>query len=99
MSHSDAGGAGGVAAAIAANNTEAIKVFGAIVHVESSDFASIVFGMPDPLIVAAEGGVFKTRYRYLISYKGLVFTTKSDAALQFQDGALIIRAKKIRIPD
>lgn len=99
MNNSDAGGAGGASAAIAANNTKAIKAFGAIVHVESSDFASIVSGMTDPLIVAAEEGIFKTRYRYLISYKGLVFTTKADTALRFPDGAITVGAKKIRIPD
>lgn len=99
MSNSDAGGAGGAAAAIAADNIGAIKAFGAIVHVESSDFASIVSGMANPLIVAAEEGVFKIRYRYLVSYKGLVFTTKVDAPLRFPDGAITVTSNKIRIPD
>ena len=99
MSSSDAGGAGGAAAVIASNNLEAIKAFGAIVHVEPSDFTSIASGIADPFVVAAEEGVFSTSYRYLISYRGFVFTTKSNTALPLPNGATTIRARKIRIPD
>jgi hypothetical protein len=35
----------------------------------------------EPLIVLAEGGIFGRNYKYLMSYKGLTFFTKSGAPL------------------
>ena len=90
-----AGGAGGAAAAAIA---EAIKASGAIVRLEPSDFMSILSRSDRPLVVAAEGGVFKTTFRYLTGYKGLVFFTKSDMPLQLTNEVELVKAKKIWIP-
>ncbi len=86
---------GGQAAAAIA---QAIKASGAIIRVEPRGFRAIVDKMESPLIVTAEGGVLKTSYRYLASYKGLVFYTKSPEPMRFGGRAELIAARKIWIP-
>ena len=43
--------------------------------------------------------MFKTKYQYLTSYRGLAFFTKSPMALVLPGRAEIITAKSISIPD
>jgi hypothetical protein len=52
----------------------------------------------EPLIVIAEGGLFEKKYRYLTSYKGLAFFTKSNSALELPGGAEVVTADDISIP-
>jgi hypothetical protein len=52
----------------------------------------------DPLIVVAEGGFFGKSYKYLMSYKGLTFFTKSGAPLLLPGGAELVPAERIWIP-
>jgi len=89
---------GAVAAAQSAAIAQAIKASGAIVRVESRDFAAILEKATDPLVVYAQGGFFSTKYQYLTSYKGLVFYTKSDTPLRLPTGAEVVQARKIWIP-
>ena len=57
-----------------------------------------ILGRADhPVLVMAEGGVFKKHYKYLTSYKGLFFYTKSDTVLP-QGNVELITAGKIWIP-
>jgi len=52
-----------------------------------------------PLVVVARGGVFKKHFRYLTSYKGLAFFTKSETALVLSRRAEMVAAEKIWIPE
>jgi hypothetical protein len=77
----------------------AIKASGSIVRVEPSAFLELIGRADAPLVVVAEGGVFSKHYRYLTSYKGLAFFTKSGAPLVLPRKCETMRAEKIWIPD
>ena len=91
-------GAGAVAAAGEAAVAEAIKASGAIVNVEPGDFEVILEKTGAPLVVCAQGGVFKTNYYYLTAYKGLIFYTKTPLPLALPPKAEVIAARKIWVP-
>ena len=86
--------AAGAAAAIA----NAIKASGIIVHVDPMEFQNILDRIERPLVVWAKGGIFSTKYQYLVSYKGLGFFTNATAQIVFPAGAETIMAKKIWAP-
>lgn len=87
------------AAAAAAAVAQAIKASGAIVKMEPNDFLQIVYRADDPLVVVAISKVFrKTSYKYITSYKGLAFYTKSPKQLSLSSGAELVSAKQIWIP-
>jgi hypothetical protein len=89
-----AAGAAVVAAAIA----DAIKASGVLVRVAPDEFQKILTKIERPLVVYAEGTFFSAKYKYLTSYKGLAFYTKSAAPLQLPFETEVIRSKKISIP-
>jgi hypothetical protein len=91
---------GAEAAAIVAAEAiaNAIKASGAVVRVEPEDFARILGKADKPLVVHAQGGLISTSHQYLVSYKGLVFFTKSSDQILLPSGAELIRAKKIWVP-
>lgn len=95
-----AGGAaaGGAAAAAAAAVAQAIKASGTIVKVEPGEFEKILDRNQEPLVVVAEGGLFRTTYKYLTSYKGLAFFTQSSRELHLSSRAEIVSADRIWIP-
>lgn len=68
-------------AGAAAKRNRAIKAFGTVVTVEPEEFSKILSIQSEPVIVTAEGGVFRKSYRYLTSCKGLAFFTKSGSGL------------------
>jgi hypothetical protein len=94
--------AGGDAAAAAASRAaaiaQAVKASGAIVSVNPDDFLYILSKTSRPLVIAATGGVFKTNYQYLTSYKSFVFHTKSAAPLPLPADVELIAANKIWVP-
>ncbi|HYP01297.1 MAG TPA: hypothetical protein VER76_13990 [Pyrinomonadaceae bacterium] len=90
------GAAAGAAAAAAIAN--AIKASGVLVSLTPEEFASILRRTDNPLVVAAQGGFFSTHYKYLTTYKGLAFHTKSPAPLILPAGAEVVNAKDISIP-
>ena len=92
------GAGGSAAAARAAAIAKAIKASGAIVEVGPEDFLNLISRSERPLVVMASGGLFSKDYRYLSSYKGLVFFTKSNSPLMLPGAAEVISAKKIWIP-
>ena len=92
------GAAAGGAAAAAAAIAKAIKASGTIVKVEPEDFRIILDRQQEPLVVAAERGVFTTKYMYLTSYKGLAFYAQSLVALELPSDCEIIQSAKIWIP-
>ena len=85
-------------AAVAAAIANAIKASGVLVTVTPEDFTAILRRTERPLIVATQGGLFTTHYKYLTSYKGLAFYTKSPAPLVLPMGAEIVNAKSLSIP-
>ena len=90
---------GGAHVAIHAAIANAIKANGVIVRLEPGEWLSILKRTDNPLVVIAEGGMFKTKYQYLTSYRGLAFFTKSPTALVLPGRAEIITAKSISLPD
>jgi len=89
-----AGGAGAAAAAI----VQAIKASGVLVRLEPQEFVRLVGRIAEPLVVSAQGGLFRTRYRYLTSYKGLAFFTESRESLPLPGNSELITAGRIWIP-
>ena len=65
------------AVAVHAAIAEAAKASGAIVRIQPDEFRTLLQKAPEPLVVVREGGVFSTKYEYLMGYKGLVFFTSS----------------------
>jgi len=86
--------AGAAAAAIA----QAIKASGVLVHMEPEEFQRILYQIPEPLVVVASGGAFKKHNKYLTSYRGLAFFTKSPGQLHLPGSAEVVAAKSIWIP-
>ena len=87
---------GAAAAAIAMAN--AAKASGGIVTVAIEDFQTILRKSEKPLVVCAQGGFFSKQYKYLTSYKGLVFYSKSSVPLEFSPTIELVLARKIWIP-
>jgi hypothetical protein len=85
-------------AAAAAAIAQAIKASGVVVRVEPDDFLAILRRQPGALVVHATGGFFSTNYKYLTSYKGLAFFTKSPDPLDLPSGTELVLAKVIWIP-
>ena len=85
-------------AAVAAAIANAIKSSGVLVTVTPEDFAAILRRTERPLVVAAQGGLFTRHYKYLTSYKGLAFYTKSPAPLMLPMGVELVNAKSLSIP-
>ena len=92
------GNAAAAAAARAAAIAQAIKASGAIVSVNPDDFLYILSKTSRPLVITATGGVFKTSYQYLTSYKDFIFFTKSASPLPIPGDAELIAANKIWVP-
>jgi hypothetical protein len=88
-------GAGAVAVAAA---MEATKASGAIVQVPPEEFRKLVEMNPDGVLVHAMGGLFYSKHRYLMGYKGLVFHTSTSEPVSVPRGCLVVEAKKIWIP-
>lgn len=88
------GAAGGAAAAAAA--IAAIKASGAIVRVEPGAFQQLLERQPEPLVVHAESAFGS--HRYLTSYKGLCFFTKSRSEVFLPGDAEVVEAERIWTP-
>lgn len=91
------GGAAGAAAAAAAV-ANATKASGAIIKMEPEEFRKIVNRAGECLVVIAESKFFSTSYKYLTSYRGLFFYTKTSRPLTLPSTAETVRAKNIWIP-
>jgi hypothetical protein len=86
-------------AAAAAAIAQAVKASGAIVRMEPDDFVQIVYRAEEPVVVMATSKIFgKVNYKYITSYKGLAFYTKSPRQLSLGIGTETVYAKQIWIP-
>ncbi len=95
---SGAGAAAGSTAAVAAAIANAVKASGVLVRIEPQEFTKILKKCEAPLIVYHEGGVFGTTYKYLMSYKGLAFFTKTKEPLYIPASAEVVVADAIWMP-
>jgi len=95
-----AGGSAGASAAAAAHNSlvQAVRASGIIVNLEPREFQKVLAQTKDALIVVARGGFLSASYKYLVSYKGLAFYTKSQTPLSLPGDAQTVEAKKIWVP-
>jgi hypothetical protein len=91
-----AGGSG--AAAAHAALVQAVKASGAIIKVEPDAFSTMLNKIEQPLVVMSIGGIIKKDFRYLTSYKGLIFYTKSPTEILLPGRTELIAAKQIWIP-
>jgi hypothetical protein len=89
---------GGGAAAQAAAIARAIKASGTIVRVDPDEFLAILSRAQEPLVVCAPGGLFRARFMYLTSYKGLAFFCRSNVELDLPAQAEVVIVGKIWIP-
>jgi len=76
----------------------AIRASGVVVTVLPEEFLSIVRRVPEPLVIAAQTGMFGKKYQYLTSYKGLAFFAQSPTPLMLPRSIETILAKKIWVP-
>ncbi len=77
---------------------EAAKAIGPIIFVEPKEFLALLERTQKPLVVLSPKKLL-IKYRYLTSYKGLSFLTKSKEPLRLPSSAEIIIARKIVIPE
>ena len=87
------------AAAHQAAVINAIKASGIVVRLEPAEWAALVERMDEPLVVVAEGGMFTKHFRYLTSYRGLAFFTKSPQQLVLPKRAELVHARGISVPE
>ena len=85
-------------AAAHAAMVRAIRASGVVVTIPPEEFLAIVRKVPEPLVVAAQTGVFGKKYQYLTSYKGLAFFAESPTPLMLPRSIETILAKKIWVP-
>ena len=88
----------GFGAMQAINAMNASKAMGSIVTVEPAEFLDILKKTEKPLLVHSPSG-FMTKNKYITSYKGLVFFTKTKDELLIGASVEIVNAKKISIPE
>jgi ABC-type transport system substrate-binding protein len=86
-------------AAAAAAIAQALKASGIVVRLEPGEFMKVLRRAPNPLVVIAQGGIFKPHYRYLMSYKGLAFHTKTAEPIELSADVEVVEAAKIWMPD
>ncbi len=88
----------GAYVAAAAVTAHAIKASGAVVHVRPQDFLSILNKTERPLVVTAEERFLGSVYKYLTSYRGLIFYTKTKEQLHLPGDMELVTSKKIWVP-
>jgi len=88
----------GAVAAAAAARMRAIQATGGIVRVDTAEFQKLLIGNPGGVVVHAPGGFLVGGHRYLTSYKGLSFTTKSRDPLSLPASCDIVEAGRIWVP-
>ena len=91
-------GMGAETAAIQAAIANAIKASGVVLRVDPENFLRIVAKAEKPLVICATGGFISMSYRYLTSYKGFAFFTKTKTPLDLSPKIETVLAQKIWIP-
>ena len=92
------GGGGAAAAGAHQAMMNAVKASGAIIKVVPEEFVKVLYKLNEPLVVYSEFHFFSTSYKYLVSYKGLVFYSRYAQPLDMPSGTEIVRAQRVWIP-
>jgi hypothetical protein len=95
---STAGATIGASTAAAAMVVQAVRASGVLMRLDPAEFLGLLARVKNPLIVAAEGGVFTSKYQYMTSYKGLAFYTKSKTPLDLPHDAELVEARTLWTP-
>ena len=70
-----------------------------VVRVEPDEFQRIAYLQDFPLIVFADSSsFFSTNYKYIMTYRELIFYCCSPNALRLPDNAEIVKAMKLNLP-
>jgi len=83
----------------AASAGEAAQALGVVIHADPDVFLTVLSRAKGALVVMSEGGVFRTQYEYLTSYKGLTFHTKSAEALKLPADVELLTAASISVAE
>jgi hypothetical protein len=76
----------------------AVRAMGAIVKLKPEEFRKILHNTENPAVVTAVTRFLGVSYKYLVSYKGLIFYTKSKTELELPSGTELIYADRIWFP-
>jgi len=68
------------------------------VKVDQQTFETVLEKSENPLVLIAPAGFIRSLYRYVTSYKGIVFYLQTDKALNFNEKVECIYIKKIEMP-
>ncbi len=70
-----------------------------VIRVEPDEFQRLAYLQDNPLIVFADStSFFSTNYKYLTTYRELIFYCYSPTTLRLPDNAEIVKAKKLNLP-
>jgi hypothetical protein len=86
-------------AAIVATLINAVKATGVVVRIGSPEFLALLERSDAPLVVVGQGGTFRKHHRYLTTYKGLAFFTRSPMPLALPAHAEVVAVQSIAIPE
>jgi len=95
MSNGGAAAAAGAAAAI----VRAIKASGVFVRLPPEEFQALLPRARNAIVVQGRGGLFYSKYKYVLSYKGLAFHTRSPEPIHIPAEIETVQAKRIWTPD
>lgn len=98
MTYNAGGGAAAGTAAAHAARINAIKASGVLVRVETRDFLTVLQMAERPLVAYSGKSFWSRNFKYLTSYKGLAFYTKSPERLNLPGDAEVIACQDIYIP-
>ena len=92
-------GRAAAAAAAAQQIANASASFGPCVRVDGREFLRVLSLSESPLVAACESSGWFTgpRYRYLTSYKGLTFYSKSPTPLELPAGVEVVTVGKMSV--
>jgi hypothetical protein len=78
---------------------EAANAKSVVIHTDPAVFLAILSRTKGALVVMADNGVFRTKYEYLTSYKGLTFHTKSNELLTLPSDVELLTATSISVAE
>lgn len=84
--------------AAAAAAVQAAKASGIVVRVQPADFTRLLHKQREALVVHTRGRFFSRAHRYLMSYKGLVFWTKTPEPLHLPSGTELVEVESLWMP-
>lgn len=76
----------------------AIRSMGVVVELDPREWVKLLSRVEAPLVVHAKSGFFTRTHKYLASYKGMVFLTKSNIPIELGPDAEIVESKMIWVP-